>query len=122
MMITVVKFIAILMVACGAIYLVKPEIMRQVTRIMAKENRLYIGSILNLFIGIIFLFSARQCVWPWFIVLLGLISLLKGSLVFMIGTKKIILKLERLTQVPDKILRIMALIYLTLGIILIYNV
>lgn len=119
-MLIVVKSIAILMMACGTVYLVKPEIMRQVMRIIRKEHWLYIGTVVNLLVAIIFFLAAGKAAWPWFMILLGTIALIKGSLIFVLGPQKIVIKLEKLAEKKDKDLRIMALISLIIGVIIIY--
>jgi len=120
-MVGLVKLMGIVMVALGAIYLVKPATMKKYIHFWLKGKRIYFGGILNLLIGIIFLAAASQCILSWFVTILGILSLIKGILIFAFGLKKITAMAEGLTKRSVKILRIFAFIALVAGIVLIYS-
>ncbi|UCC94885.1 MAG: hypothetical protein JSW40_08755 [Candidatus Omnitrophota bacterium] len=118
-MIGLVKLMGIVMVVSGAIYLVKPKVCEQVKNFWVKGNRLYLGGALSLLIGIIFLLAAWRCALPWFIMLVGIISLAKGILIFSLR-KKFIPLMEKITKGPTSTVRLLGAVALALGILLIY--
>ncbi len=119
-MVGLVTLAGIMMVAVGAIYLVKPVLMKKVMRFWTKGARIYLGGILSLLFGVIFLITATECALTWFIVLLGILSLIKGVLLFVLGPKKILPLVERLTKGPQSALRVFAIVAIAMGVLLIY--
>jgi uncharacterized protein YjeT (DUF2065 family) len=117
-----VKLIGIVMVAMGAIYLVKPSIMKKYAKFWAKKKRMYVGGVLSLIIGVIFLFAAPQCRVSWFVVLMGLVAILKGILAFIWGQKKSAEIIDKMIHSPERTLRILSLVTLGLGVALIFAV
>ena len=116
-----VKLIGIIMLVVGAIYFVKPNLMKKLADFFVKDKWLYVGSIVSFVVGIIFLRAASQCAISWLVVLFGILALVKGLLVFILGQQKIKSMLDRLTKQPMKTLRIYALIEIVLGVVLIYS-
>lgn len=119
-MVGIVKLVGILVVVMGAIFLVKPATIKKITRFWLKDKRLYVGAVLNIFIGIILLVTASKCAIPWIVVIIGIWSLLKGMLLFVMGPKKISSLLDGLVQKPVNTLRIFAVIALCVGVLIIY--
>ena len=121
-MIALVKLIGIVMVILGAIYLVRPAMMKHVMRFWTKGKRPYLGGVINLIIGIIFLSVASQCVLPWFLGLVGIISIVKGVVILILGPKKVINYIKQLDKGSARTLRIMAILVLAIGILILYAV
>ena len=119
-MVGLVKLVGIVMVVLGAVYLVKPALLKKNINFWMKENRIYFGVILALLIAVIFLVSASRCAVSWFVVILGIVSLIKAISIFALGPKKISSLLDKIEKKPAKILRTLCGIKLVLGIILIY--
>ena len=117
-----VKLIGVVIVALGAIYLVKPSIMKKYIRFWLKKKRLYFGAALSILIGLIFLFAAAQCRASWFVVLMGIISIVKGILLFVWKQKKTTELAEKIIHSPASTLRSMALVALALGAALVFAV
>ena len=120
-MVGLVKLIAVVMIACGAIFLVRPALMKKFMQFWMQESKLYIGAVLSLAIGIIFLFAAKNCTIHFIVVIFGLLSLIKGILIFVLGPKKIIAFMELLSKRPAKALRFFAILHLCLGVLLNYS-
>lgn len=117
-----VKLIGIVIVAIGAIYFAKPTLMKKVAVFFTKEKWIYVGGIISFIVGIIFLRAASQCAISWFVVLFGLISLIKGIAIFIMGQQKIKSLFQAITKKPLKTLRALALIEIALGVMLVYAV
>jgi uncharacterized protein YjeT (DUF2065 family) len=120
-MVALVKLTGIAMVVMGVIYFVKPGVMKKYMRYWMEEKKLYMGAVLNLVIGLIFLIAASNCLWPAFVRLIGVISLIKGIMIFYPGPKKIIPMMEALSNKRNKTLRGFAVLALIIGILVIYS-
>jgi len=121
-MVGIVKFLGIFMVAMGTVYLVKPATMKKYLRFWMKGKRIYWGGLLSIAAAIIFFLAASKCTMSWFIILIGIISLIKGILILILGPKKFETFSEGILKSPTKNLRAMALFVLILGVLLIYSV
>ena len=120
-MVGLVKLMGIVIVIFGTMYFVKPSMMKTVINFWIKDNRVYMGAVLSIVIGIIFFLAASRCTLPWFVVIVGLLSLIKGFLIFVLGPKKIITLTNKITKTSLKNLRTLAAIALVIGIFLIYS-
>ena len=120
-MVGLVTLIGVLMVALGAVYLVKPQLMKKILKFWVSPGRLYLGGVLNVLIGIIFLSAASECNAYWFILLMGILALAKGILAFVFGAKKIKEIADQIAKKPVKTLRLLAIIALVLGVMIIYS-
>ena len=118
-MVGIVKLMGVVMVVFSTIYLVKPAGMKKAMNYMLKEKRLYLGGVLSILIGIIFITAAADCDIPWLIVLMGILALVKGLAIFILGREKIILLAESLMKKPPKALRSLVVVKLALGILII---
>ena len=121
-MLWLIKLLGIIMVAVGAIYFIKPTIMKKAMRFWTHGKRLILGGFLSLLIGLILLFSASNCSLPWYVVIMGIISVLKGIFSFIAGRKRIESIVNNWTHSPVSTLRILAVIIVLLGALLIYAV
>jgi len=120
MMVGLVKLIGMVILAAGVVSLMKPDLIKKAIRFWMAENQLYMGALLSILIGIIFLIAASRCVITWIVVIFGVLSMVKGLLLFILGRPKIISLLEDFIKKPAKTLRGLAMIACVLGIILIW--
>ena len=120
-MVGLVKLMGILMVGLGAVYLLDPARMTKIMGFWVKGKRVYLGGLLNFLIGIVFLLAASRCVFSWFVAALGIVSLIKGILLFVLGPKKIVLIVDRLTKSSRLTLQTLAFLVLGIGVLLIYS-
>ena len=121
-MVLVVKLVGMVMVAMGAVYLAKPAVMKKVISFWGVSQRIYLGSALSIAIGLAFIFAASACSVAWFIVVIGIISILKGGLGFYLGPKKVKALLDNFDKKPAKSLRIFAIIAIAMGVAVLYAV
>src|SRR3989338_11083129 len=98
MMVGLVKLVGMVIPAWGVIFLMKPDQIKKTLRFWIEENHLYLGALLNILIGIIFLITAPRCDITWIVVIFGILSLVKGLLLFILGRPKIVSLLEELIK------------------------
>jgi uncharacterized protein YjeT (DUF2065 family) len=118
-MLMLVRLFALVMVVFGIINVINPEMMKQYIAFWAKGKRLQAGGIISLVTGVIFLIVAPQCATPWFVVLMGIIALIKGVLLFALGPEKWLAKISWWTSCPPMVLRIISVVAILLGVALI---
>jgi len=121
-MVGIIKLIGIFMIVAGVIYFIKPSVIKKFINFWKRENNIYYGGVISLVIGLIFLFTASQCVVSWFIFVIGLISLAKGIFIFILGKAQAISMMNSLYKKPLKELRFLGIVALILGVLIIYSV
>lgn len=117
-----VKFIGLLIIIMGAVFLFRPEAIRKLWAFFEKDKRLYLAGAVRIIFGIIFLLSASQCRLRGFIAVLGLLFLLSGMLIFFIGPDKIKVVLRWWSEKPLFVLRLAAIMIIGLGVLIVYAV
>ena len=121
-MIAFVKFLGIFIVGFGVAFFINPSIIKRYMAFWMSKKRLYLGAALALLIGIIFLLAAPQCRWRGFIVVFGILSLIKGICLFAFSQEKLIACMDWWAKRPIAFLRGYAVFAITLGVLLIYSV
>ena len=120
-MVILVKLFGIVMVVFGVIYLISPDVMKKYIAFWAKGKRIYAGGILSILIGIIFFLAASQCKLVWFVILISIVSLIKGIVLLALGPEKWTSKINWWIARPPAIIRLLSLVAIAFGILLIYS-
>ena len=121
-MVVLVRLFGIVMAIFGVIFLVSPGHYKEYITFWTKKGRIRIGAILSILISIIMLLAASQCRWSGFVALIGIMALIKGIVLFVMGPKKLVSKMEWWMARPPATLRLLAVVALLIGILLIYAV
>jgi uncharacterized protein YjeT (DUF2065 family) len=95
--------------------------MRKMLSFWMHGKRLYVGGLLRLLFGAIFLWSASQARLRGVIYALGILMLLGGILIFVAGPVKVKKMLNWWSKKPDSILRLVAILILLIGALVIYS-
>jgi len=111
----------IVMACMGIINVVNPGSMKKMIAFWRQGNRVYLGGLLRLLIGTIFLLSYSQAKIPGVICVLGSLILLGGILIFILGLGRVKIMLEWGDKRPRSILRLIALLVLGIGALVIYS-
>jgi len=120
-MVGLVKLIGIAVLALGIIFLLKPDQMKKWLRFWIAENHLYLGGLLNILIGIIFVIAAPRCDLPWIIAIFSILSFTKGIAIFILGRQKMTAFAEKYAKKPVKLLRRYTVLALAFGVLLIWS-
>jgi len=120
-MVMFIKLFGIVIAVMGIIFLINPKTLKQYFLFWKQEKRLQIGGIIAIIFGIIFLIAAPQCRLTGLIIVLGIWSIIKGALLFMLGQKKIYAYLDWWLSKPVSVTRFLGLIALAFGALLIYS-
>ena len=121
-MLILVKLIGILFVGLGVIFLLNPKSMKQYVAFVLKGKRIYLCGMLRILIGVIFLLAASQCRLSGVIIILGILTLIKGLMVFVLGPEKIKSILNWWAKKSDSVIRLLSIIAIAIGALIIYSV
>jgi len=121
-MVALVKFLGIFIVGFGVAYFVNPNIIKPYMAFWKSRKRLYLGGALSLLIGIVFLLAASQCRWTGFIVVFGILALIKAVCLFVFDQKKTVSFMNWWVKRPIAFLRGHAVFAVIIGVLLIYSV
>ena len=116
-----VKFLGIVIVVMGIIFLINTKGLRQYILFWKQEKRLQIGGIIAIIFGIFFLIAAPQCRLTWLITVFGIWSIIKGVLLLTLSQKKIYAYLDRWLNKSISVTRFLGLVALAFGALLIYS-
>lgn len=120
-MVITIKTIGAVFVGIGILYLLKPEILRQLMQFFKKGSLVYLSGLLRFALAVIFLLGARECHRLWVIFTFGIIFIISGLLVFLFGVKRIRTMIDWYQEQPNWIFRVIALIVLAAGAIIIFS-
>ena len=121
-MVGLVKLFGIIIVGFGVAFFVRKDLLKKWGEFWVKNSQyLYLGGIINLLVGLIFLFVAADCQVPWFVVIMGLMSVAKGFSLIALGPKRFTPFIKRCLKAKDDLMRLMAIVVIVLGVLLIYS-
>lgn len=119
-MVTLIKLLGIVIVILTVTFMTKPAMIKKYIAFWTKDKRVYVGAVISILFGIMFLRAASACTISWVIFLIGIWALVKGVILWSLGPKKLEAKCSALTKLPPKTLRLIMLISLAMGILIIY--
>ena len=117
-----VMVIGIFMTAMGISILLNPKMTKKMLAFWHKGKNIYLGGLIRVLLGIIFLSYAPLANSSGVMFALGILALLGGLFIFIMGAKRIKPILERLEKKPDSFLRLLSLIVLVCGVLILYAV
>ncbi|MDD5196262.1 MAG: hypothetical protein WC937_06620 [Candidatus Omnitrophota bacterium] len=115
-----IEIIGIFITAMGSMILLNPKVARKMLVFWRKGNNIFLGGLIKIVLGVIFLGFAPRAKVPQVIFVLGILALLGGLLLFIPGPDKARAMLGWWDKQPDNLLRLISLATLAFGILLIY--
>lgn len=76
-----IKIIGMLMIIEAVVFLLKPDMVKTMISFFARGKGTYLAAAVKGAFGAICLLAASGCNWPWFMTILGVISLLAAILI-----------------------------------------
>lgn len=119
-MILAMKLVGILIAGVGIFWFIRPDAMKKVLKWLQEGKRSYGIGLLRLAIALVILFAASQSRLPAVAVTLGILFLLSGITVFAIGQEKLFSLFQWWDEQTDLVLRLLALIAVTFGVLILY--
>ncbi|MBN3038072.1 MAG: hypothetical protein JW869_01485 [Candidatus Omnitrophica bacterium] len=119
-MVALVKLLGILILAAGVVFFVRQDLMKKSWSLAVKKNNLYVCAVISILFGIVMLLAASRCQVRWYVILMGIIALLKGIGIIVLGPDKMKDRIKWLSSRSAGILRLFAISALVIGGLLIY--
>ena len=85
----VILVIGILVVLEGIMFMVRPDWLKKTMQFFLKGKMLYIGAVLRIVLGVVFLVSATSCPQMWVVIALGILFCGAGIGMFLIKLDKL---------------------------------
>lgn len=120
-MLTLVKVIGIFIACMGVAIFLIPKAMLKMIAYWREGKRLYLGAMLRILFGVIFLLAASQARYPAVMLALGIFSFIAGAMIFILGLEKIKAFLNWWNNRPIYFLRLAAILVSLFGILIIYS-
>jgi len=122
MLLILVRLLALAILVIGVLFLINPKMMNSYAAFWKKDKRLRLGSVINLIFGIIFLMAASQCRVPVVMIIMGIMSLVKAVMLFVLGLEKVKAMITKWESKPAGKVRAFAVIPILIGILLIWAI
>lgn len=119
-MVILVKFFGILIAAMGIMFMASSKTLERYMAFWRSKKRLFIGGIVSILFGVVFLLAAPQCRLSGLITVFGVWAIVKGVLLFMIPQDKITAYLDWWMKKPNTTIRLLGLFSIAIGILFIY--
>jgi hypothetical protein len=117
----VILSLGIVTLLFGILYLLKPDVMRQLMRFFKQGNRLYVIALVRFALAVVFLVAARECDIAWVIVTFGILFLISGLLIMALGLERVKSILDWWQGQSSVLLRILAVVTVAVGAVIIYS-
>lgn len=118
---TIVKIVGIVFVFVGVVYLIKPNVMKNIMEFFKQGKRLYFAGLIRFTLAIVFLLAARECDITWVIATFGVLFIISGLLIFVLGLERLKSMIDWWQKQSFLLLRVIALITLALGAVIVYS-
>ncbi|HIJ67715.1 MAG TPA: hypothetical protein HPP87_08830 [Planctomycetes bacterium] len=116
----IVWIIGVLVVGAAVLLLIKPDAYRKYVKLFVRGKLLYIPAVISIIVGVVLLIFARECHIPWVIIVVGLLSAIKGLSIFAVKLDTLKGMLNWLCERSDITLRLFGLLALAFGALILY--
>lgn len=120
-MIMLVRIIGILITCMGLMVVLNPGAMKKMLAFWKQGKRIYLGGLLRVLFGVIFLWSASLARLPVVMGTLGIFLIVAGLFIFILRTEKIKSMLDWWDKKPPSALRIIGILVFAIGALIIYS-
>ena len=121
-MLLLVRLVGLLILGLGVYFVINPEKMKAYFNFWKKDKRIYWIGGLRILIGILFIKASSFCKWDIFIMILGILVLIKGIMIFVLGKDRVIKIVEKWVTKPEDAIRRLAVIAVTLGVLILFAI
>ena len=118
----VVKLIGISIIIISASFACFPQIMRKYVAFWKPGKRIFLGGMLSIVIGVIFMLASTYCWVKEFIFAVGVVSFLKGFIILILSKNKLKSMLAWWDTLESTILRLLGMCGFFFGVLVVYAV
>ena len=116
----IIKALGLIMAAMGVAFAIVPKRMAKILPYFKHGKRMYVVGIIRLVFATIFLLAASNSHWPWFIGILGILTLVSGVLIFALKLKVLRSILDWFYSLGEKVMRIAGGVIVIIGVLIIF--
>jgi len=120
-MLIFINAIGILITAMGIMILLNPKAGKKMMAFWRQGKNIYIGGLIRVLLGGIFLYYAPQARLPMAIFALGVLAILGGLFIFILGLEKTKAILDCWDKKPERSLRLLSLLVIVFGALIFYS-
>jgi uncharacterized protein YjeT (DUF2065 family) len=122
-MLIIPRLIGLLMLVAGVVFFIDPKTMKRYMAFWTQGSRIStIGAPLNLIFGILLLIAASQCRVSLVITIMGILSLIKGIVLFVSGPEKAKAMINKWGDKPEGLVRLLSLLVLGMGVLFLWSI
>jgi len=121
-MVTIVRLMGGLTLLAGGLFTLKPQAFRNYVEFWRPPKRTYLGGVLAILFGVVFLMAAPTCNWGGVITIIGIMAFVKGIFFLTAGRKKVKAIIDWYVAKTDKTIKILGVIEAALGILILYSI
>ena len=117
---TLIKFIGLVVVTQGFLYVLRPQLLKSVLNFFAQGNRIYLAAAIRIALAVLFFIGATHCRIGWLIIAIGVATLISGIMMLTLTTnqfKKILNWFQRQSFLFIRLLAVLAIVF---GAIIVY--
>lgn len=118
----IIKALGLIITAMGIAFAIVPKKMAKILPYFKHGKRMYLVGIVRLVFATIFLLAASQCRWPWFIGVIGILTLVSGVLIFALKLKILRSVLDWFYGLSEKVMRIAGGVIVVIGLLIVFAV
>ncbi len=119
-MIMLIKLIGIFVMAMGIMELLNPKMAKKMLVFWRQGKNIYIGGLIRVLLGVIFLYYAPQAKFPEIIFALGILVSFAGLIIFLLWLEMTMAMIDWWDKKPDSMVRLVSLLTLACGVLIIY--
>jgi uncharacterized protein YjeT (DUF2065 family) len=116
----IVALVGGLIVAIGALGIVRPHLMAEWILTLPSEIRFYLTVIVRLLLGVLLIITAPRCRLPRFFYVLGAIILLAALALFFFGPVRLESIIRQISSLPNMMIRLLYVVTVLFGALLVY--
>ncbi len=115
-----VALVGWLIIAIGALGVIRPHLMAEWILAMPGEVRFYLTVIIRLLLGILLIVAAPRCRLPRFFYVFGVIIVLAAVALFFFGPVRLESIIRQISSLPGVIIRLLYAVTVLFGALLVY--
>ncbi|MFA5410400.1 MAG: hypothetical protein WC321_00870 [Candidatus Omnitrophota bacterium] len=121
-MLILVRLVGVYLMAAGIIILLWPKAYNRILNFFRQGRRIYIAGILRILFGVLLLSSAAESRLKIFLMVLGVLAIIGGSLIFILKPAKLQAAINWFDKKSPVFIRLWGGVALALGAILVYSI
>ena len=117
----VIKSLGVVLALIAVVYMLRPDMAKQIMSFFQKGRRIYFDGIINCSLAAAFFAGARECRYPWVILICGIIFMVEALLIFGLGSEKTKVILDWSREQSDELFQFIGSLIGAVGVVVIFS-